>query len=172
MEINSSLYGFDMLVLPVDKISNSAYSITQKSRGFQTVSRFVKKKKGHRSKCRNDPSGKSMIAHAAVLIFPAAMAAAVMTALVVMVCTDGIRVIEQCAVQQRINRRVRAAGNTGIQLDARFCKRRARTAADAAADERIHAVLLQKASQCTVAAAICGRDLCIFELRRSQSHRS
>lgn len=86
-----------------------------------------------------------MIARAAVLIFPAAMAAAVMTALVVMVCTDGIRVIEQCAVQQRIDRRVRAAGNTGIQLDARFCKRRACTAADAAADERIHAVLLQKA---------------------------
>ena len=103
-----------------------------------------------------------MIARAAVLIFPAAMAAAVMTALVVMVCADGIRVIEQCAVQQRIDRRVRAAGNTGIQLDARFCKRRARTAADAAADKRIHAVLLQKASQCTVAAAVCGRDLCIF----------
>ena len=40
-----------------------------------------------------------MIARAAVLICPAAMAAAVMTALVVMVCTDGIRVIEQCAVQ-------------------------------------------------------------------------
>lgn len=30
------------------------------------------------------------------------------------------------------------------------------------ADERIHAVLLQKTSQCTVTAAVCGRDLCIF----------
>ena len=62
-----------------------------------------------------------MIARTTVLIFPAAMAAAVMTALVVMVCTDGIRVIEQCAVQQRLDRRVLAAGNTWIHLDDRLC---------------------------------------------------
>ena len=68
-----------------------------------------------------------MIARAAVLIFPAAMAAAVMTALVVMVCTDGIRVIEQCTVQQRELTAASALPETpGYNSIPRFCKRRAR----------------------------------------------
>ena len=45
-------------------------------------------------------------------------------------------------------------GHTAVELDARLGQCCLRTAADASADQSVHAVLHQKACQCTVTAAV------------------
>ena len=47
-----------------------------------------------------------------------------------------------------------AARNTAVQSNARLRKRSLCAAADAAADQRVHAVLGQETGQCAVAAAV------------------
>lgn len=100
-----------------------------------------------------------MVACAAVLVLAAAVAAAVMSLAVMVVAAYGVGVEDQCAVQKRLDGRIRAAGSAREQLDARLGQRRARAAADAAADQRIRAVCLQKACKRAVAAADRADDL-------------
>ena len=100
-----------------------------------------------------------MIARTAVLVRAAAVAAAVMPLAVVVMGAHGIRVEHERAVQERLHRRIRAAGSAREQLDARLGQRRARTAANAAADQRIRTVRFQKAGQRAVTAAHRADDL-------------
>ena len=89
------------------------------------------------------------------------LAAAVVTAGVtflamrmVMVVTVNIGVVAQTSVEQRAHRRVSVPADTAVELDARFGECCLRTAADASANQSVHAVLHQKACQCAVTAAV------------------
>ena len=80
-------------------------------------------------------------------------------AVVLVVGAGGVRVIGQRAGQQRFGLCVRRAARAGVQRNARLGQRCARTAADAAADQRVHAVRFEKHRQRPVAAAVCVHDL-------------
>ena len=87
----------------------------------------------------------------------AAVAAAGVTRfamLVVVVVAVNIGVIAQISAEQCVHRRVGFSADTAIELDARFGQCCLRTAADAAADQSVHAVLHQEACQCAVTAAV------------------
>ena len=77
----------------------------------------------------------------------------------VVVAAPHIRVEAERAREQGGDRFVRAAGYAAVQADARLPERHLRAAADAAADQRIHAVGLQKARQRAMAAAVGIDDL-------------
>ena len=109
----------------------------------------------------------------------AAVVAAVVVALavlVVMVVAVDIGIIAEVSDLQRRDRRVRLTADAAVELDARLCQRGLRAAADAAADQSVHAALHQKARQCAMAAAVgidhlCADDLAVryvveLELRR------
>ena len=89
------------------------------------------------------------------------LAAAVVTAgvpsfavgMVVMVAAD-IGVIAQIAIQQCMHRCIRLAMDATVELDTRLGQCHLCTAADAAADQRVYAVLHQKSGQRTVTAAV------------------
>ena len=74
--------------------------------------------------------------------------------MVLMVAALDIRVIRQCAGQERRDRLVRAALHAAEQADIRFRKRGLRAAADAAADQGVHALRRKEARKRAVAAAI------------------
>ena len=89
------------------------------------------------------------------------LAAAVVTAgvtifavLVVMVIAVNIGIVAQISAEQCAHRRVSVSADTAVELDARFGQSRLCTAADASANQSVHAVLHQKACQCTVTAAV------------------
>ena len=87
----------------------------------------------------------------------AAVAAAGVTArtvLVVVVVAVNIGIIAQIAAEQCAHRRVSFSADTAIELDSRFGQSCLGTAADAAANQRVHAVLHQEARQCAVTAAV------------------
>ena len=65
-----------------------------------------------------------------------------------------IRVILQRTGQKRLDSRVCAALHTAQQADIRFCKCGLRTAADTAANQRIHALRREKACKRAMAAAV------------------
>lgn len=91
----------------------------------------------------------------------AVTAAAVFTAmLMVMMITAHIRIEFRTACQQGRHRIICVTADTAVQADPGACQRRLCTAADAAADQRIHLMLFQKACQCAVAAAQSGNHLC------------
>ena len=76
------------------------------------------------------------------------LAAAVATAgvtflavLVVMVVTVNIGIVAQISAEQCVYRRVSLPADTAIELDPRFGQSRLRTAADASANQSVHAVL-------------------------------
>ena len=88
-------------------------------------------------------------------------AAAVVTAgvtsfavLVVMVVTVNIGIVAQTSAEQCVHRCVSVPADTAVELDARFGECCLRTAADASADQSVHAVLHQEACQCAVTAAV------------------
>lgn len=72
-----------------------------------------------------------------------------------------IRVILQRTGQERLNCRVCVALHAAEQTDIGFCQRHLRAAADAAADQRIHALCRQKARQSAMTATVG-----IYNLRR------
>ena len=89
------------------------------------------------------------------------LAAAVVTAGVtgfavrmVMVVTVNIGIVAQASAEQCVHRRVSVPADTAVELDARFGECCLRTAADAAADQSIHAMLHQEACQRAVTAAV------------------
>ena len=91
----------------------------------------------------------------------AMLTAAVVTAgvtsfavLMVVVVAVNIGIVTQVIAEQGVHRCVSFSADTAVELDARFGQRCLRSAADAAADQRIHAVLHQKARQGTMAAAV------------------
>ena len=91
----------------------------------------------------------------------AMLTAAVVTAgvtgfavLMVMVVTVNIGIVAQISAEQCAHRRVSVPADTAAELDARFGQSCLRTAADASANQSVHAVLHQEACQCTVTAAV------------------
>ena len=96
-----------------------------------------------------------------ILSMAAMLTAAVVTAgvtsfavLVVMVITVNIGIVAQISAEQCAHRRVSVPADTAIELDTRLGQSCLRTAADASADQSVHAVLHQEACQCAVAAAV------------------
>ena len=93
------------------------------------------------------------------------LAAAVVTAgvpilavLMVMVVTVNIGIVAQISAEQCAHRRVSVPADTAVELDARFGECCLRTAADASANQSVHAVLHQEACQCAVTAAVGVND--------------
>ena len=93
------------------------------------------------------------------------LAAAVVTAgvtslavLMIMVVTVNIGIVAQTSVEQCAHRRVSVPADTAVELDARFGECCLRTAADASANQSVHAVLHQEACQCAVTAAVGVND--------------
>ena len=91
----------------------------------------------------------------------AMLAAAVVTAgvtsfavLMVMVVTVNIGIVAQISAEQCVHRCVSVPADTAVELDARLGQSCLRTAADASANQSVHAVLHQEACQCAVTAAV------------------
>lgn len=101
----------------------------------------------------------------------AVLAAAVVTAgvtslavLMVMVVTVNIGIVAQTSVEQCAHRRISVPADTAVELDARFGQCCLRTAADAPADQSVHAVLHQEACQCAVTATVGVNDFRMSDL--------
>ena len=103
---------------------------------------------------------------AAVVLLAAGVAvvmAALMALAVVMVAV-GVAAVAERARQQGLHRRVRAALHACVELYARLGQGHARAAAQAAADEGVHAVGAQEAGQGPVAKAARGQDGAVDDL--------
>lgn len=95
----------------------------------------------------------------------AMLAAAVVTAgvtslavLMVMVVTVNIGIVAQISAEQCAHRCVSVPADTAVELDTRLGQGCLRTAADASANQSVHAVLHQEACQCAVTAAVGVND--------------
>ena len=93
------------------------------------------------------------------------IAAAVVTAgvtsfavLMVMVVTVNIGIVAQISAEQCVHRCVSVPADTAVELDTRLGQSCLRTAADASANQSVHAVLHQEACQCAVTAAVGVND--------------
>ena len=93
------------------------------------------------------------------------LAAAVVTAgvtslavFMVMVVTVNIGIVAQISAEQCAHRCVSVPADTAVELDARFGECCLRTAADASANQSVHAVLHQESCQCAVTAAVGVND--------------
>ena len=82
-----------------------------------------------------------------------------MALLVVVVGAAGVGVKDQRAGKIRRRSAVSIAGNAAAQPDAGLCQCHLCTAANAAAQQHVHAVAHQKAHQCAVPLPIGGNDL-------------
>ena len=87
----------------------------------------------------------------AAVTFVVMVVAAVVVLAVVMIA-DGVGIIPEIVCQQGVHRRVRIAGGAAVESNAGLRERVARAAADAAADQHIHARALQKRRERAVAA--------------------
>ena len=76
----------------------------------------------------------------------------------VMVVTVNIGVVAQTSAEQSLHRCVSVPADTAVELDARFGQSCLRTAADASANQSVHALLHQEACQCAVTAAVGVND--------------
>ena len=81
----------------------------------------------------------SVAAVMAASVFAAGVAA--LAVLVVVVAATNVGVIAEAAREQRVDRFIRFAADAAVELNARFRQRHLSAAADAAADQRVHAVL-------------------------------
>src|SRR5699024_5372619 len=88
----------------------------------------------------------------------AAVIAAGVVLAVVVVAGGGVGV-GQCAPEQLGHARVGVAGAAGVKPDARLRQSHLGASADAAADQTVHTLGLEKASQRPVAAAVGGDHL-------------
>ena len=79
---------------------------------------------------------------------------AALTMLVIVVVAADVRVVAEISGQQRMDSRIGITADAAEEPDSRLRQRLLRAAADAAADERVHAVLHQEARQRAVAAAV------------------
>ena len=68
----------------------------------------------------------------------------------VMVIAVDVGVVAQISAEQCAHRRISVPADTAVELDARLGQCCLRTAADASADQSVHAVLHQEACQCAV----------------------
>ena len=93
-----------------------------------------------------------VVSSTAVLIFTAGVVSTVVV-LAVVVAALGVGIEGQLARQQVRYLAVCVAGDTGVELNARFGQGSAGAAADAAADQGVHLMLLKEPSQGAVAAA-------------------
>ena len=75
-----------------------------------------------------------------------------------MVVTVNIGVVAQTSAEQSVHRCVSVPADTAVELDARFGQSCLRTAADASANQSVHALLHQEACQCAVTAAVGVND--------------
>lgn len=94
-----------------------------------------------------------MAAAAVVVIVIMLVAAAAVIMMMIVVITVGAGVLRKDAGQQLGNRFVRRAGDAGVERDISVIQRDLRAHADAAADERIHAELLEHTGEGAVSAA-------------------
>ena len=99
------------------------------------------------------------IAGAAALVGVAGVRAAAVALLVVVVGAAGVGVKDQRAGKISRCSAVGIAGNTTAQTDTGLCQRHLCPAANAAAQQHVHAVAHQKAHQCTVALPVGGDHL-------------
>ena len=76
----------------------------------------------------------------------------------VMVVTVNIGVVAQTSAEQSLHRCVSVPADTAVELDARFGQSCLRTAADASANQSVHALLHQEPCQCAVTAAVSVND--------------
>ena len=93
-------------------------------------------------KCVFFPESKVRGSVAAVMtasVFAAGVAA--LAVLMVVVAAMNVGVIAEVAREQRVDRLIRFAADAAVELNARFRQRHLSAAADAAADQRVHAVL-------------------------------
>ena len=74
--------------------------------------------------------------------------------LVVMVVTVNIGIVAQISAEQCAHRRVSVPADTTVEFDTRLGQSCLRTAADASANQSVHAVLHQETCQCAVTAAV------------------
>ena len=84
--------------------------------------------------------------------------AVVIAVLMVVVITVNIGIKAQPTADERVYSIIRAALHTAVKLNACLLERLLCAAADAAADERIHMGIFEKARQRAVAAAHGGKD--------------
>ena len=94
----------------------------------------------------------SVAAVMAASVFAAGVAA--LAVLVVVVAATYVGVIAEVPREQRVDRFIRFAADAAVELNARFRQRHLSTAADAAADQRVHTVPGQETGQRAVAAAV------------------
>ena len=83
---------------------------------------------------------------------------ALLAVLVVMVVAVNIGIVAQISAEQCVHRCVSVPADTAVELDARFGQSCLRTAADASANQSVHALLHQEACQCAVTAAVGVND--------------
>lgn len=84
----------------------------------------------------------------------ASLTAAVVAILMMVMAALNVGIELQFSRQQRLHRRIRIAGNTAVQLNPSLSQRRLCTAPNTAADQRIHAINLQKSGQCSMPASV------------------
>ena len=82
----------------------------------------------------------------------AVVVSAVAVVMVPMMAAVYVRIEPELSGQEILHRLVRAADDASEQADTGLCQRRLGTPADPAAEQRIHAMLLEKPSQCAMAA--------------------
>lgn len=87
----------------------------------------------------------------AASVFVAGVAA--LAVLMVVVAAMNVGVIAERAREQRVDRLIRFAADAAVELNARF-RQRHLSAADAAADQRVHTVPGRETGQRAVAAAV------------------
>ena len=97
------------------------------------------------------------------------LTAAAASVLMLMMCTDCIRIIIQASCQKCLHLGIRISACSGIKLDPCLCQRIPCTAADTSADQHLSTALIQKSGQGTMSAAIGiyhfrGYDLTVLHL--------
>lgn len=87
--------------------------------------------------------------------FVISVAAGMALAVIMMMTALRVGIVVQASGQKRRHRFIRVSLHAGIQTDPRVVQRHPRAHSDPAADQRLHAVRLQKARQRSVSAALC-----------------
>ncbi len=101
----------------------------------------------------------SVFAAFVVVVPSAAMLAAFAVVMVAVVAAQNIWIKAEASAQERLHGLIRIAGYAAVERDPGFLQSPARTAADSAADQRIHMDLFQNIGQGAMAAAV-GIDHC------------
>jgi len=95
---------------------------------------------------------------AALVCFAVVMTAAIVTAVIVVMCADGVGVVGEFPGKKSRDCVVCIAGDAGVKLDASFRQCGACTAADTAADEGVNTLPDEESCQRAVTAAVRRQD--------------